>query len=279
MNMFIMLGAAGLSHEFFGERLFPIGTVYDPFISRGLDALNYACYQNARFMLVATPSGITLAPEGGAHQSIGTPMIGISQPGILSFEPAYSDELNVIIKYGFEYMQDEQNGGSVYLRLSTKPLDQLPRKMSENLKDNIIKGAYWLREPGDSPTFIIIYQGVIVDEVIKAIQLLGEKQKDLGVLAITSSDILFHEWKNNKISSKHTTQGCHIENLLKNIPKDCKIITVLDGHPMTLSWIAGVFGHHLIPLGINEFGQTGTSNDLYKKFNIDSISIINSVNI
>ena len=81
MNLFIMLSAAGLSHEFFGERLFPIGTVYDPFISRGLDALNYACYQDARFMLVATPSGITLAPEGGAHQSIGTPLIGLVNQG------------------------------------------------------------------------------------------------------------------------------------------------------------------------------------------------------
>ena len=279
MNMFIMLGAAGLSHEFFGERLFPIGTVYDPFISRGLDALNYACYQNARFMLVATPSGITLAPEGGAHQSIGTPMIGISQPGILSFEPAYSDELNVIIKYGFEYMQDEQNGGSVYLRLSTKPLDQLPRKMSENLRDNIIKGAYWLRDPGDSPTFIIIYQGVIADEVMKAIQSLGEKHKDLGVLAITSSDILFHEWKNNKTSPEDKHRESHIENLLKIVPKDCKIISVLDGHPMTLSWIAGVYGHSLIPMGVNEFGQTGSSTDLYEKYKIDSISIMNAVNI
>tara|TARA_B100000287_G_scaffold150383_1_gene142148 strand:+ start:45 stop:2324 length:2280 start_codon:yes stop_codon:yes gene_type:complete len=279
MNLFIMLSAAGLSHEFFGERLFPIGTVYDPFISRGLDALNYACYQDARFMLVATPSGITLAPEGGAHQSIGTPLIGISQPGMLSFEPAYSDELSVIMQYGFEYMQDEENGGSVYLRLSTKPIEQLPRTMTESLRDNIIKGGYWLREPGPSATLIIIYQGIVADEVINAINVLGEKHKDLGVLAVTSSDILFHEWKNNKVSATYNTQDSHIENLLKIVPKDCKIISVLDGHPMTLSWVAGVFGHHLIPLGVNEFGQTGTSIDLYEKYNIDSSSIIKSVNI
>ena len=138
-----------------------------------VDALNYACYQIARFMLVATPSGITLAPEGGAHQSIGTPLIGISQPGMLSFEPAYSYELSVIMQYGFEHMQDEENGGSVYLRLSTKPIEQLPRKMSESLRDNIIKGGYWLREPGPRPTFIIIYQGVVAYEVINAINVLG----------------------------------------------------------------------------------------------------------
>src|SRR5690606_7851596 len=88
MNLFLLLGAAGLSHSLFGERLLPVGTLYDPFIARGLDALNYACYQDARFLLVATPSGVTLAPEGGAHQSIGTPLIGMAQDGLAAFEPA-----------------------------------------------------------------------------------------------------------------------------------------------------------------------------------------------
>ncbi|MEM1076025.1 MAG: transketolase, partial [Pseudomonadota bacterium] len=89
MNLMLLLGAAGLSHSVFGKRLIPIGTVYDPFVSRGLDALNYACYQDARFILVGTPSGITLAPEGGAHQSVGTPLIGMSQDGLAAFEPAF----------------------------------------------------------------------------------------------------------------------------------------------------------------------------------------------
>src|SRR5690606_38999215 len=105
MNLFLLHGAAGLSHALFGERLLPIGTLYDPFIARGLDALNYACYQDARFMVVATPSGVSLAPEGGAHQSIGTPLIGMSQDGLASFEPAFADELAVIMGWAFEYMQ------------------------------------------------------------------------------------------------------------------------------------------------------------------------------
>ena len=104
-NLFIQLAALGLSHEIFGTRLLPIGTLYDPFIARGLDALNYACYQDARFMIVATPSGVTLAPEGGAHQSIHTPLIGIGQPGLLSYEPAYVDELAVLMRFGLEHMQ------------------------------------------------------------------------------------------------------------------------------------------------------------------------------
>ena len=86
-------------------RLLPIGTLYDPFIQRGLDALNYACYQDARFMVVATPSGITLAPEGGAHQSVATPLIGMAQDGLAAFEPAFVDEVATIMAWAFDYLQ------------------------------------------------------------------------------------------------------------------------------------------------------------------------------
>ena len=107
MNLFLMLSALGLSHSLFGERLLPVGTLYDPFVCRGLDALNYACYQDSRFIVAGTPSGITLAPEGGAHQSIGTPLIGMAQDGLATFEPAYVDELAAIMEWAFDYMQRE----------------------------------------------------------------------------------------------------------------------------------------------------------------------------
>ena len=145
-NLFLMLSALGLSHAINGERLIPIGTVYDPFIYRAADQLNYACYQDARFVLVATPSGVTLAPEGGAHQSIGTPLVGMAQDGLAAFEPAFVDELAVILRWAFDYVQrdgegdpDEttwlrdQTGGSVYLRLSTRPLEQPMRTMTPAL--------------------------------------------------------------------------------------------------------------------------------------------------
>ena len=274
MNLFLLLGAAGLSHELFGERLFPIGTVYDPFISRGLDAMNYACYQDARFMIVGTPSGISLAPEGGAHQSIGTPLIGISQPGLLSYEPAFADELSAIMNYGFNYLQDE-NGGSIYLRLSTRSIDQPLRNLDKNLTNDILKGGYWLKKPGSNPEIIIVYQGVMANEVIKATGFLGERFKDAGVLSITSSDNLFNEWKKKSISFNLETSKSHIEHLLEVVPRDTKIITVIDGHPMTLSWLGSVYGHKTLPLGVDRFGQTGNINDLFEEFAIDSQSISN----
>ena len=159
--------ALGLSGSLFGQRLLPVGTLYDPFISRGLDALNYACYQDARFMLVATPSGITLAPEGGAHQSIYTPSIGMGQPNLTYYEPAFGDELAVIMREGFgtaplfstlcvgiglipgrrsrgraptaDLMQRPAPlGSSVYLRLSTRPLAQPERTLTPELTQAII---------------------------------------------------------------------------------------------------------------------------------------------
>ena len=140
-NLFLMLAALGLAGPLFGQRLLPVGTLYDPFIARGLDALTYASYQDARFLLVATPSGITLAPEGGAHQSVATNLIGIGQPGLLAFEPAYADELAVIMRFAFEHLQAE-DGDSIYLRLSTRPIDQPERAMTTR----------WRRPSSPAPT-------------------------------------------------------------------------------------------------------------------------------
>src|SRR5258705_13478243 len=198
MNLFILMSALGLSHSINGERLLPIATLYDPFIQRGLDALNYACYQDARFMVVATPSGITLAPEGGAHQSIGTPLIGIAQDGLAAFEPAYVDELAVIMAWAFDYMQrdgegdpDEktwlrdQTGGSVYLRLSARPIEQPRRVMTPDLATDIVNGAYWVRRPGPNCQVVVAYMGSVAPEAIEAVGLMGEDRRDVGLLAIT----------------------------------------------------------------------------------------------
>ncbi|HLL59549.1 MAG TPA: transketolase, partial [Allosphingosinicella sp.] len=158
-NLFLMLAALGLAGDLFGERLFPIGTVYDPFIARGLDALNYACYQDARFMLVATPSGVTLGPEGGAHQSINPPLIAMGQPGLRHYEPAFVDELALLMEEGFRLMQAE-DGESVYLRLTTRSIRQVERP-DESWKAGAVAGGYWLREPAPGAEAALVYSGAI----------------------------------------------------------------------------------------------------------------------
>src|SRR5206468_125437 len=144
-----------------------------------------------RFILVATPSGVALAPEGGAHQSIGSPLIGIAQPGLLSYEPAYADELAVVLRWAFDYIQHnggahEELGGSVYLRLSTRSIEQLHRQLTPDLRRYIIAGGYWLLEPGPSTRVVLAYQGAVSTDVIAAAGLMAEDRNGVGVLAVTS---------------------------------------------------------------------------------------------
>lgn len=280
MNLFIMLSALGLSHQINGARLLPVGTLYDPFIERGLDALNYACYQDARFMVAATPSGITLAPEGGAHQSIATPLIGMAQDGLASFEPAFVDELAVIMGWGFEHMQrDPGEGGSVYLRLSTRPIEQAQRIMTPELQQGITEGAYWLRKPGPNAELVIAYTGAVAPEAIEATGFIGESRRDIGLLAITSADRLHSGWTSTR-KLRRDRRGVqhlsHIERLLSPLPRDCGLVTVIDGHPATLGWLGSVRGHRVEALGVEQFGQTGTIADLYRHYGIDANAIIDA---
>jgi pyruvate dehydrogenase E1 component len=292
MNLMLLLGAAGLSHSLFGKRLIPIGTVYDPFVSRGLDALNYACYQDARFMLVGTPSGVTLAPEGGAHQSIASPLIGMSQDGLAAFEPAFVDELAVIMEWAFDYMQrdgggdpDErtwlrdETGGSVYLRLTTNPIEQPGKRVDDAFRQGAIDGAYWLRKPGPNCDVVIAYQGAVAPEAIAAAGMIGGTRRDVGVLAVTSADRLNAGWTaaQRERARGHAGARSHVETLLDTLPSTCTIVTVIDGNPATLSWLGSVCGHKTIPLGVEHFGQTGTIDDLYRHFRIDRTAIADTV--
>jgi pyruvate dehydrogenase E1 component len=280
MNLFILLSALGLSHLINGARLLPVGTLYDPFIERGLDALNYACYQDARFMLAATPSGITLAPEGGAHQSIATPLIGMAQDGLAAFEPAFVDELSVIMRWGFEHMQrDAGEGGSVYLRLSTRTIEQPRRAIGQSLEGDITEGAYWLRRPGPNVDVIVAYTGAVAPEAIEATGLIGESRRDVGLLAITSADRLHAGWtaaRRLRRERRGVQHLSHIEKLLAPLPRDCGIVTVIDGHPAALGWLGSVRGHRMEALGVEHFGQTGTIDELYRHYGIDANAIIDA---
>ncbi|MDP2063880.1 MAG: transketolase [Phaeovulum sp.] len=292
MNLFLLLGAAGLSHSLFGKRLLPIGTVYDPFVARGLDALNYACYQDARFMIVGTPSGVTLSYEGGVHQSISSPLIGMSQDGLAAFEPAFVDELAVIMQWSFGYMQKDgegdpdertwlrdETGGSVYLRLSTNPLEQPGKRQDEAFRQGAIDGAYWLRQPGPNCNVVIAYQGAVAPEAIAAAGIIGEHRRDVGVLAITSADRLNAGWTaaQRARARGNPRASSHIETLFADLPRNCLIVTAIDGHPATLAWLGGVAGHHIVSHGVEHFGQTGTIGDLYRHFGLDRQSIARSV--
>jgi pyruvate dehydrogenase E1 component len=270
-NLFLQLAAFGLAGPLFGTRLLPIGTLYDPFIKRGHDALNYACYQDARFILVATPSGISLAPEGGAHQSTGEPLTGLAQPGLVSFEPAYADELAILMRWALDEIQRE-TGESVYLRLSTRPIEQPGRKIAAELEEAIIGGAYWLREPGEGAELAIAYCGAVAPEALAAHRELAEDVPEAGLLAITSPDRLHRDWRAARAGGEVSVA----ERLLARLRPGAALVTVGDFHPATLSWLGAVTGNAIVPLGVDRFGQSGDIPDLYQAYGIDTGAILDA---
>ena len=273
-NLFLMLAALGLAEPLFGARLLPVGTLYDPFVNRGLDALSYACYQDARFMVAGTPAGVTLAPEGGAHQSVNTPLVGMSIPGLAYFEPAYADELAVIMRWGFQHMQADV-GGSVYLRLSTRTIAQPERALSSEDRRSITTGAYWLDAPAAGAELAIVYAGVVAPEAITAHEAILDDIPGAGLLAVTSPDRLHADWldaKRRRRSGERTARA-QIETMLAQLAPAAVLITVMDGHPSALSWLGAVGTQKVTALGVDQFGQSGDIEDLYHAVGIDTDAI------
>lgn len=277
-NLFLMLTAAGLTANLYGQRILPIGTLYDPFIARGLDALTYGCYQNSRFMVVSTPSGITLSPEGGAHQSINSPLIGMSQPGLVYLEPSFIDELQVMMSWGLRHMQ-ASSGGSVYLRLSTRMLEQPRREMTSELRQNILRGGYFHTDlsqsslPSASTKVCIAFTGAVAPEAIAASdELAGVLGREcVSLLQVTSADALYEDYH-----STGDADQAHVQDLFRELPRKSVLLTVIDGSPATLAWLGSVKGHKCRSHGVTQFGQCGDTTDLYQHFDLDKESLVQS---
>jgi pyruvate dehydrogenase E1 component len=272
-NLFLLLSGLGLSHSLYGARLLPVGTVYDPFVNRGLDALIYACYQDARFMLVSTPSGLTLAPEGGQHQSVNTPLIGIAQDRLASYEPTYADELSILMRWGFEHMQ-KPDGSAVWLRLSTRGLEQPQRKLDPAA---VVAGGHWMVPPAPGARIAIAFQGPVAPEAIAAFEELRTEEPGAGLLAITSADRLHAGW----LEARRKARGGYgapswVEQLLAPLAADAALVTVLDGHPAAHAWLGAVRGQRVVPLGVDHFGQSGDIPDLYREYGLDTDSILDA---
>ncbi|MFC7477349.1 1-deoxy-D-xylulose-5-phosphate synthase N-terminal domain-containing protein [Dankookia sp. GCM10030260] len=272
-NLFLLLSALGLAHDLYGARLLPIGTVYDPFVNRGLDALIYACYQDARFMLVSTPSGLTLAPEGGQHQSINTPLLGMAQDRLASFEPAYADELAILMRWGFEHMQ-KPDGSAVWLRLSTRGLEQPQRVLDPAA---VVAGGHWMVPPAPGARIAIAYQGPVAPEAVAAFEELRTEEPGAGLLAITSPDRLHADWLAARRKARAGFGApSWVEELLAPLAPGAAIVSVIDGHPAAHAWLGAVRGQRVVPLGVDHFGQAGDIPDLYREYGLDVDAILDA---
>ena len=270
-NLFLLLGALGLTRELSGVTLLPIGTLYDPFVPRGLDALYHALYSGAKFVVVATPSGVSLAPEGGAHQSVITPGIGVALPAIAYFEPAFALEVEWILLDALRGLAD-RTGESVYLRLSTKPVDQsLAPPPSPEYRARVLRGGYRLIDPRGEPGWDpeenavhVFAAGAMVPEAVEAGRLLRERGVLASVFVVTSPDRLYRDLRG---------AAPYLETLVGADEEGIPVVSVLDGHSHALAFIGAALGVPQLALGVDDFAQSGTRADLYRHYGIDAAAI------
>ena len=285
MNLFLLLGQLGLSHDHHGEHLLPIGTVYDPFVLRGLDALIYSLYSDSRFVVVGTPAGVTLAPEGGAHQSTITPSVVLELPGIVACEPSYGLALDWLLCDGLARLADP-GGESLYCRLSTRPIDQAPfaeaqqRYGADALRMAVLSGGYRLREPGIGVPLVIAASGPVLPEVLQSAAELEDEGVAVTVIDVTSLDRLFRGWKGALTTAagraEHATSFGHIETLIVPAERRAPIVTVHDAASHSMAWLGSVFGQRVFPIGVDRFGESGTIEELYDAFGLLPDQIVNA---
>ena len=276
-NLFLLLGALGLARELDGEPLLPIGTLYDPFVTRGLDALYHALYSGSRFIVAATPSGVSLSPEGGAHQSVITPGIGVALPGIVYWDPTFALEVEWVLLDALRGLAEGQ-GEAVYLRLSTRPLDQsLAPRPSAAYRAGVLRGAYRLvdarGEPGwdpDANAVSIFAAGVMVPEAVQAGRALRERGVLASVFVVTSPGRVYRGLREPRP---------YLEELVSPEEEGVPIVSVLDGHSHALAFLGAALGVPQMALGVDDFGQSGTRADLYRHYGIDAPAIARAARV
>jgi pyruvate dehydrogenase E1 component len=266
-NLLMLLGQLGLADE----PLVPIGTLYDPFVARALDAYIYSVYSGSRFILIGTPSGVTLSAEGGAHQSVVTPCIGLSLPGVTYWEPCFAQELEWILLDSINSIHLPDKGEATYLRLSTAPIDQglLTVGGREVVRAQVLSGAYCLvdhtADPGAHPTNTVQIwaTGVLVPEAVKACAELLVDGVYASVWNCVSPDRVYRAWQDSlRLATRQLPY-----------PGRAPVVTVIDGHPSALAWVGSMFGVRCHPLGVTAYGQSGRPTELYREFRIDAESI------
>ena len=291
MNLFMLLGQLGLSYEVSGQQLFPIGTVYDPFVCRGLDALIYALYCGSRMIFAGTPSGVSLAPEGGAHQSTVTASIGLELPGLVSYEPAFAREVEWVLLEALRQCCDRQSGHSTYLRLSTKKIDQgllepaLARLGAAELRRQTLAGGYRLIEgralvpdAADTDVVQLVSTGAMIGEAVEAAHALAREGIAANVIQLTSADLLFAAFRQGRRSSRRDALSAaglgHLETLLPRPERRSPIVTVHDASAHSLAFLGSIYGTPVVPLGVDQFGQSGSQQDLYRYAGIGCEDIV-----
>ena len=278
VNLVSLIGELGATWSRWGRPLLPIGVLYDPFLERALEPWSYGIYAGGQSILIGTPSGVTLASEGGAHQSIKTPSIGLEQPACVAYEPAFAIDVEWTLLAALSQLGSE-GGRSAHLRLSTKPVDQklaavpMDAAARNARRQQVVAGGYALRR-AHLPRAALVAVGAMVPDALAAADRLAELGVPVDVVCVTSAGLLFEAFQARQAQEEQPSSI--LEDLFPS-RRAVPIVTILDGHPHTLSFVAAINCVPARNLGVTSFGQTGSIDDIYRYHGIDIDSIIEAV--
>jgi len=300
MNLFTLLGQLGMSGDISGQSLIPIGTVYDPFVLRGLDAFIYSVYSGAKFIVAGTPSGITLAPEGGAHQSTITPSVGVELPGVVLMEPAFGQALDWMLCDAIAHVAGAKkntapdlrpNELAFYFRLTTRSIEQQPfhdakQHLGEaTLRSQVLAGAYRLVDGRNAlskidnhlaPVVYLAASGAVMPEVLAAAKQLAEEGVVAHVVDVTSLGRVFGSWQRTLKQGIRTASTPSLPGVLRaTFTEKAPIVSIHDGSSHAMAWLGSALGVPQVAMGVDNFGQSGNIPDLYAIHDLNTESIIN----
>jgi pyruvate dehydrogenase E1 component len=276
VNLVGLLSELGLTWSRDGQPLLPIGTVYDAFVTRCLEPWSFGIYSGGQSILVGTPSGVTLAPEGGAHQSVITPSVGLEQPRCTAWEPAFVQDFEWALLHALGGLGSPE-GTSAYFRLSTRPVEQVlsavpkDNEERERRRRSVLAGGYRLQECQETPMICLVGMGAVMPEVVAAASMLQQHGVACDVVCLTSADLVFRAFQARRALADWPTD---ILGVLFPVQRKAPIVAVVDGHPHTLSFLGSINPVPMACLGVSDFGQVGDVDDLYRNFGIDAETIV-----
>ena len=279
VNLVSLAGELGSTFSRWGQPLIPIATLYDPFINRALEPWTFGMYAGGQSIVVGTPSGVTLAPEGGAHQSFNTPAVTMQVPGVTSWEPAFAQDLEWTLLEAMGRI-GRPGGESAYFRLSTRPVDQALARvpddalLRERRRQQVVAGGYRITEHPANDDVTLVGVGAIMTEVCEAAERLADVGVTAGIVCLTSPGLVFTSLQDRRRVG--TSSRSAIVDALFPPHAPAPLVTVMDGHPHTLAFLAGVRGDATANLGVTEFGQASSVAEAYGKHGIDADAIVSA---
>ena len=225
------------------------------------------------FLIGATSGRTTLNGEGLQHQDGHSHILSSTIPNCLSYDPAFSYEVAVIIKDGIQKMYVDQKNYFYYIT-TTNENYQHPQ-MPEGSEDGIIRGMYKLIE-ADKPVIRLLGSGSILRESVKARDILQKYKISAEVWSVTSFNLLRKDGmeteRHNQLNPNSKEKKSYVGTCFESNP--IPVIASTDYMRSYAEQIRPYIDEDFTVLGTDGFGRSDSREMLREFFEIDANSIV-----